>query len=180
MAPGRKGNTGVGAKLGDPQRGNGRSTRRASGDHPQFPGIQGNPRKSFCGRVWEETGFPKGLLSTIQSIPVKGNPIIDSANRSPTRPCFSKPWQNIAQAESGARFGILCPFGDLINCPPGPNSKKMRAENHVEPASIIPNGAIWFKLHCMAETFFDLWSSKPSSTRGQGGHMGHRGNKGRV
>ena len=75
---------------------------------------------------------PKCLLGTLQSILVTGNlasSILETVSQQTH--VFPSPRiaQNIAQAESGARFGILGPSWDS-GSPKwslGPNTKKMRA-----------------------------------------------------
>ena len=59
----------------DPQRANRRYTG-GQGYPPQFSRIGEILGKPFSGGVWGETGTPKGLLGTIQSIWVRGNPLI--------------------------------------------------------------------------------------------------------
>jgi len=56
--------------------------------------------------------------------------------------------QNIAQAESGARFWIPVKMQDpgFRFWSLGPKTKKMRAEKMQNPASRIRNGAIWCNL----------------------------------
>ena len=59
----------------DPQRANRRYTG-GQGTLPNFPEIGEILGKPFSGGVGGETGTPKGLLGTIQSIWVRGNPLI--------------------------------------------------------------------------------------------------------
>ena len=95
-------------EIGDPQGGPGgpsqifRKPGKVEGSH-------------FLNGVWGETGSPKHLLGTIQSIWVKGNPLISIFETIPPQnhvfrdPGFA---QNIAQAESGARFWIPAKIWD--------------------------------------------------------------------
>ena len=116
-----------------PQRAHRRYTGGTGGPSPNFPKLGKVGGNHFLKGVLGETGFPKGLLGTIQSIPVTGNPILSILETFPKQnhvlgsPGFA---QNIAQAESGARFGILGPIWDSGSQKmfPGPKTKKMRAE----------------------------------------------------
>ena len=51
-------------------------TQGGQGAYPKIPEIGEIPLKQFSGGVWGETGSPKGLLDTIQSIWVTANPPI--------------------------------------------------------------------------------------------------------
>ena len=130
-----------------------------------------------------ETGFPKGLLGTIQSIRVTGNPIFSIFETFPQQNhVFPTPGlaQNIAQAESGARFGILDPIWDSGSqkWSLGPKTKRMRAGTIQNPAARIRNGAIWSKL--WPKSILAPWGKNPCCNKGTLGHMGHSGNKGHI
>ena len=53
------------------------------GDLPQIPEIGNSRGEPFFKGGLGETGFPKGLLGTIQSIRVAGNPIISNLETIP-------------------------------------------------------------------------------------------------
>ena len=84
--------------IGDPQ--------GARGALPQNPRNWEKSGKQFFKGGWGETGFPKGLLGTIQSILVTGNPLIFNFETNPP--------QNLVFPTS-----ILHPITSLGQ--PGPN-----------------------------------------------------------
>ena len=57
--------------------------RGSPGAFPNFPEIGKILGKPFAGGVWGETGSPKGLPDTIQSIWVAGNPLISNLKSIP-------------------------------------------------------------------------------------------------
>ena len=99
-----------------------------------------------------ETGFPKHLLGTIQSILVTGNPLISifetilPQNHVFPTPIFP-PKTSLGQPEPN--FQIPGPnFGSGVQkwVPGTKNQKDAGRKTMQNPASRIPNGAIWCKL----------------------------------
>ena len=58
-------------------------TQGARGDLPQISRNWEKSRGTIFKGVWGKTGFPKGLLGTIQSIWVAGNPMISNLGTIP-------------------------------------------------------------------------------------------------
>ena len=122
------------------------------GTFPKFPEIGKSRGDPFFKGVWGETGFPKGLLGTIQSIWVAGNPIISNLETIPAQnhafrgPIFGP---KTSPGQPGPNFQIPGPncgpeFQKLV--PGTQNQKDAHRKTMQNPASRIPTGAIWCKL----------------------------------
>ena len=80
------GNTGVWEKKATgtgPQRENRQATRGPGGAPHYPPGLGEILVEPFFNRVWGETGLPKGLLDSIQTIWVAGNPVFSNLGPFP-------------------------------------------------------------------------------------------------
>ena len=105
----------------------------------------GRSRKCFSGRAWGETALPKGLLGTIQSIPLLQNPVQPHGGPFlPQNHLFPGPifGQKRSPAQLGSKFGIGVP-----KIAPGVENTKVVCRKNMQKTVVgIPNGAICCKL----------------------------------
>ena len=88
--------------------------------------------------------------------------------------------QNLAQAESGASFGILGPGLDLGSKkrPPGPKTQKMCTENHADPR--LQNSKWSHMVQVIAQSHFGPLVAKTLFNQGPRLQMGHSGCTGHI
>ena len=119
------------------------------GTLPNFPEIVENPRETIFWWVWGETGSPKGLRDTMQSICVVGTPLVSNLKTIPpqSQDCPTPIVGHKASPGqiSKSQVHFLNPWSE--NRPPGPKTKKeTHRQTMPSPGIGIDNGAIWCKL----------------------------------
>ena len=148
-------------EIGDPQGG--------PGGHSQISRKPGKVRgahflKGFGGKL----AHPNTSWVPYNPFGSREIPNLHFRNHSSTKPCFWKPW--ICSKHRPGRVGshILDSsqiFGSGVQMlvPGTKNQKDARRKTMQNPASRIPNGAIWCKL--WPKTILDIWSPQPCCNR---------------